>query len=166
MKKLSIKIILSIALMFSLVSCSSDSVDKMAIDPDKVTVNYNYSENETELASLINDYRASIGLNKLELMNYVSVKSEEHDLYMIQNDDVSHAGFKERADIIMQTLRAKKVSENIAYNYLTSQSALTAWLCSSGHKANIEGDFTHFGISIRINPMTGKKYYTNIFIKK
>ena len=38
-------------------------------------------------------------------------------------------------------------------------------LNSAGHKANIEGDFTHFGISIRTNA-EGKKYYTNIFVKK
>ena len=166
MKKMSIKIVFSIALMFSLVSCSPDSIDKESVDTNQTAVNYEYSENETELINLINDYRASIGLNKLELINYVSVKSEEHDLYMIQSNEVSHAGFKERADNIMEVLKAKKVSENIAYNFSTSQSALGAWLNSAGHKANIEGNFTHFGISIRINPETGKKYYTNIFIKK
>ena len=166
MKKLSLKIAL-VTLIFSLVSCSADSLDnKVAVDANKVAVNYDYSENETELANLINNYRVSIGLNKLELINYVSVKSEEHDEYMIQNNDVSHAGFKERADEITQALGAKKVSENIAYNFSTSQSALNAWLNSSAHKANIEGDFTHFGISIRLNAETGKKYYTNIFIKK
>ena len=31
---------------------------------------------------------------------------------------------------------------------------------------NIEGDFTHFGISVKTNPTTGKKYYTNIFMKR
>ena len=56
------------------------------------------------------------------------------------------------------------VSENIAYNYNSAQSVLTAWLNSPTHKQNIEGDFTDFGISIRVNS-TGKKYYTNIFVK-
>jgi uncharacterized protein YkwD len=36
---------------------------------------------------------------------------------------------------------------------------------SPGHKENIVGNFTHFGISIRENPVTGKKYYTNILQK-
>ncbi|MFZ4679488.1 MAG: CAP domain-containing protein [Flavobacterium sp.] len=66
----------------------------------------------------------------------------------------------------MKYLGAKRVSENIAFNYQTAESAMSAWLNSPGHKANIEGDFTHFGISITADEATGKKYYTNMFIKK
>lgn len=166
MKNSSIKIVSLFALVFSMVSCSSEPVDKVAVDTSKTAVNYDYSENETELANLINDYRVSIGLNKLELINYVSAISEEHDMYMIQTNDISHAGFKDRADEITQAFGTKIISENIAYNFATSESALTAWLNSAGHKANIEGNYSHFGISIRTNPTTGKKYYTNIFLKK
>jgi uncharacterized protein YkwD len=64
----------------------------------------------------------------------------------------------------MQVLGAKSVSENIAYNYNSPQAALDAWLKSPSHKANIEGNFTHFGLSIRVSE-DGKKYYTNIFAK-
>jgi uncharacterized protein YkwD len=58
------------------------------------------------------------------------------------------------------------VAENIAYNYSTSNSALIAWLNSPWHKENLDGDYTHFGISISVNPENGKKYYTNIFMKR
>ena len=85
---------------------------------------------------------------------------------MIQNNVVNHDQFQERSKNIIEVLGAVKVNENVAYNYVTPNSALHAWLNSPGHKANIEGDFTHFGISIRINPVNGKSYYTNIFIKK
>jgi uncharacterized protein YkwD len=64
----------------------------------------------------------------------------------------------------MDILGAKKVGENIAFNYNTPQAVLDAWLNSPIHKQYIEGDFTHFGISIRLNS-EGKKYYTNIFMK-
>jgi uncharacterized protein YkwD len=37
---------------------------------------------------------------------------------------------------------------------------------SPTHKANIEGDFTHIGISVTADPVTGRKYYTNMFMKK
>ncbi|MFM2214454.1 MAG: hypothetical protein RL427_1822, partial [Bacteroidota bacterium] len=30
----------------------------------------------------------------------------------------------------------------------------------------IEGDFTHFGVSVTSDPVTGRKYYTNMFMKK
>jgi uncharacterized protein YkwD len=42
---------------------------------------------------------------------------------------------------------------------------LNAWLASPSHKANIEGDHTHFGIAIKENPANGRKYYTNILPK-
>ena len=159
------------ALIFLLFSCSPDPIDKVPVANNNInnsvsTVNYDYSEDETVLVNIINDYRISIGLKKLELIDYVSYKSEEHDLFMIQNNEVSHAGFEERAEDIEKVLDAAMVSENIAYNYETSELALKAWLASPGHKANIEGAFTHFGISIRVNPTNGKKYYTNIFVNK
>ncbi|WP_340696432.1 CAP domain-containing protein [Flavobacterium nitratireducens] len=71
----------------------------------------------------------------------------------------------ERANNIKKVLGAKSVGENIAYNYKSALAAVTAWLNSPTHKENIEGDFTHFGIAIREDATTGKKYYTNIFVK-
>ena len=77
---------------------------------------------------------------------------------------VNHDDFVSRSENIMKVLGAKSVAENIAYNYNSPQAAVNAWLNSPGHKANIEGNFTHFGLAIRINA-DGKKYYTNIFAR-
>jgi len=159
-------VVFVLALAFSSVSCASDSEE---IEPTTTPVliqNYDYSDNELELADLINQHRATLGLNPLQTINHISYKSEEHNEYMIANNVVNHDLFQERSQNIIEVLGAYKVNENVAYNYMTSNSALKAWLKSPGHKANIEGDFTHFGISIRVNPENGKKYYTNIFIKK
>lgn len=128
-------------------------------------VDYTYSSFELEALASINLYRVSIGLNKLEQNNYISYKSEEHNNYMIKNNSVNHNGFVARSENIMKVLGAKSVAENIAYNYKTIQGVLDAWIKSPRHKKNLEGDFTHFGISIRENA-EGKKYYTNIFVKK
>jgi uncharacterized protein YkwD len=147
-------------------SCSSDA-SETSIDntSSQIVENYSYSAAELETMKLINDYRVSVGLNPLEKINHISYKSEEHDIYMIDNNVVSHDGFVSRSENIMKVLGAKTVGENIAYNYNSPQAALAAWLNSPSHKENIEGNFTHFGISIRENVTTGKKYYTNIFAK-
>lgn len=148
-------------------SCSSDSSeDTVSAVSNEKAMGYSYTPSEIEAMNLINEYRVSIGLNSLEQITHISYKSEEHDNYMIENNVVNHNDFVSRSENIMKVTGAKKVSENIAYNYNTSKAALTAWLNSPGHKANIEGDFTHFGIAIKENPVNGKKYYTNIFIKK
>lgn len=147
-------------------SCSSDSSEIETADATvQKVVTYSYNSIELETMELINAHRVSKGLNPLEKINHMSYKSEEHDNYMIANNVVNHNDFAARSENIMKTLGAKSVSENIAYNYNTPQAVLNAWLASPGHKENIEGNFTHFGIAIKENPTTGKKYYTNIFAK-
>jgi uncharacterized protein YkwD len=167
MKTKLLSVLLLVAVMYTMNSCSTDASEVSTVDNNTVqkVVNYSYSESEIETMKLINEYRVSVGLNPLEKINHISYKSEEHDYYMINNNVVNHNDFVARSENIMKVLGAKTVSENIAYNYSTPQAALNAWLASPGHKENIEGDFTHFGISIRENPVTGKKYYTNIFAK-
>lgn len=162
------KVILLGFLGLSLKSCTTESElnptsELKTVSP--TSVNYNYSANEIETLSLINDYRKSKGLATLEKINFISVKSEEHANYMIVNNVVNHNDFVARSNAIIKALGAKTVSENIAYNYAQPVSAFNAWLLSAIHKENIEGDFSHFGISIRQDPATGKKYYVNIFAK-
>jgi len=151
--------------VFTMVSCSSDSSDGTSTDKRVVTT-YNYNETELKLVNLINNYRQSIGLNTLEVINHISYKSEEHNIYMIDNNVVNHDYFQQRSDNLIQVLGAARVGENIAYNYQTAENAFSAWMNSPGHRANIEGDYTHFGISVTIDTKTGKKYYTNMFMKK
>lgn len=165
MKATLLKMFLPIALVFTMVSCSTDSKENASVDNTLVT-KYDYSQDELKLAQIINDYRVSQGLNALEIVNHISYKSEEHNQYMIDNNVVNHDYFDQRAENIIEVLGATKVGENIAYNFSTPNAALYAWLNSPGHKANLDGNYTHFGISITVNPANGKKYYTNMFMKK
>lgn len=164
MKTKVLSALLSLALVFTMVSCSPSS-EEDAAERVQIVEQYDYDLDEMRLAHIINEYRASIGLNTLEKIAHVSYKSAEHNEYMIQNDVVNHDYFFERARNIRAAVGAVKVNENIAYNFPTPEATLAAWLASEGHKATIEGDFTHFGISVTEDPETGKKYYTNIFVK-
>ena len=157
--------LLPLAIVFTMMSCSSDSTDDVTAD-NTVIETYNYNDTETKLVTLINDYRASKGLNTLQVVNHISFKSEEHNEYMIDNNVVNHDYFEQRSNNIIQVLGAERVGENIAYNYGTAEAAMNAWLNSPGHKANIVGDYTHIGISVSVDPATGRKYYTNMFMKK
>ncbi len=96
------------------------------------------------------------GLKTLEKVDYISVVSEGHDHYMIQEGKPSHDYFQDRFEALSKNLGAKNVSP---------QNVLKAWLASEGHRANIEGNHTHFGVAIRANA-EGKKYYTNLFMLK
>ncbi|MFN3754901.1 CAP domain-containing protein [Flavobacterium sp.] len=164
MKAKMFRALLPLAIVFTMVSCSSDS--EGTTEDKQVVTTYNYNETELKLVTLINDYRQSQGLNTLQVINHISYKSEEHNYYMIEKNVFNHDYFQQRSDNLIRVLGAEKVGENIAYNYQTAESAFAAWLNSPAHKANIEGDYTHFGISVTTNPDTGRKYYTNMLIKK
>ncbi|MCC9070822.1 CAP domain-containing protein [Flavobacterium sp. F-65] len=167
--KLKIHILSLIVIVFTMNSCASDSVDSGSEQESGVSsgvvTNYTYNQSELETMKLINDYRVSVGLNELKAINHISFKSEEHDMYMIANNVVNHDDFVARSENIIKVLGAIKVGENVAYNYNTPEAVLKAWLASAGHKKNIEGDYTHFGMAIKIDPENGRKYYTNIFAK-
>ncbi|TDD76870.1 CAP domain-containing protein [Flavobacterium caseinilyticum] len=166
MKQNLLSALLLVPFLWTMNSCSSDASETQPVNTTvQKSVTYSYNTIELETMNLINAHRISVGLNPLEKINYMSVKSEEHNDYMIANNVVNHNDFVARSEDIIKTLGAKTVSENIAFNFNTPQSVLTAWLASPGHKENIEGNFTHFGIAIKENPVTGKKYYTNIFAK-
>jgi len=125
---------------------------------------YSYSAIENEILALINTYRISVGLKALVKTDYISNQAEQHNTYMITNNIIDHAGFDTRYQNIKNALGAKSVGENVAFGYTSAQAVVNGWLASPGHKANIEGDFTNFGISVRLDS-AGKKYFTNIFAK-
>lgn len=156
-----------VVIFITMNSCSADSAEGAdnSTTTETLITNYTYNDSEIETMKLINDYRVSIGLNALEKINHISFKCEEHNNYMIANNVVDHNDFTSRSNNIISVLGAKKVGENVAYNYKTSEAAVRAWLDSPGHKENIVGDFTHFGLAVTTDAKTGKKYYTNIFAK-
>ena len=165
MKAKMFRALLPLAIVFTMASCSSDSSEENVTERGVVT-SYNYNETELKLVTLINNHRASLGLNTLEVINHISYKSEEHNVYMIDNNVVNHDYFQQRSDNLKNVLGAERVGENVAYNYQSAESAMLAWINSPAHKANLEGNYTHLGISVTTNATTGKKYYTNMFIKK
>ncbi|MDY0985865.1 CAP domain-containing protein [Flavobacterium sp. CFBP9031] len=167
MKKI-MRTMLFIAILVAMNACSADSAEaglETTTPTETLVANYTYNDTEIETMRLINEYRLSIGLNSLERINHISYKCEEHNKYMIQNNVVDHNDFVARSTNMTNVLGAKRVGENVAYNYKTPEAAVRAWLDSPGHKENIVGDYTHFGLSVTTDPATGKKYYTNIFVK-
>lgn len=168
MKKFTLTGFMLIFCALFLTSCSKDSLGEEVASYDQVAtkkVEYNYNAIEVEILDELNLYRSALGLNELKPLANLSVESEGHNEYMIGEGIVSHDNFSIRASILMQEVGAKKVAENVGYGYRTSEAVVNAWLKSKGHRENVEGDFTHFGISVR-QDAEGKNYFTNIFIKK
>ncbi|APQ17156.1 CAP domain-containing protein [Maribacter hydrothermalis] len=119
---------------------------------------------EAELFEMINNYRVSIGLNEMEFESTTYYYAGIHTNYMIEKGITSHAKFGERAENISKRTGAEFVAENVARNYDTLEDAFDAWLDSPGHRKNIEGDYTHSAISIKLNS-NGDMYFTQLFYR-
>ena len=146
-----------------MVSCSG-STDSIPATVQLQT--YKHSVEELELMQEVNKYRSSRGLNQLLILDHISYLSAQHNKIMIEKNLVSHNGFTGRSNELIQLYNALNVGENVAYNYKSNKGVMYAWINSFIHKKNIEGDFTHFGLSISKDSISDKKYYTNIFIKE
>ena len=98
----------------------------------------------------MNAHRVSLGLAPLVWHSGVAAVATAHSQDMEDRDFFSHTNPDgedpgDRLDDAGITYRAW--GENIAWGYSTGASVLSAWLASSGHRANIEnGTFTHHGV--------------------
>lgn len=152
--------------MFSLTSCSKDSIEEN--ETANLTTKLSpvsYSSIELDVLELVNAYRSQQGLSELLYLDEGSVQAATHNDHMIDNDEVCHDFFGSRYQALVNSVNAKAVSENVAFGYRTADAVVNAWIKSDGHRKNMEGEHTHFGISVK-EGKDGQFYFTNIFVKK
>jgi uncharacterized protein YkwD len=150
-------------------SCSKeDSVEVEAAkyDIDLALAQKNDSQMSSEILSLVNDHRASLGLSILKIDNqYASAFAVDHTEYMIEKEQINHDNFGYRSEGIKYHDNAEVVGENVAYGYDTAEAVVNAWLNSPGHKAIIEGNYTHTGFGV-MKCAKGRSYFTQLFYRK
>lgn len=126
------------------------------------------NSNEKEVFDLINKQRTNNGLSVLKIDNEVQRVARIKAQDMVNNNYFSHTSPTYGSPFDM--LKSFKVSyktagENIAGNSSNS-GAVTAWMNSSGHKANIlNSSFNYTGIGVVSSPKYGK-VYVQMFIGK
>lgn len=128
----------------------------------------NMNSNEKEVFDLINKQRTNNGLTALkndsEVQRVARIKAQD----MVDNNYFSHTSpiYGSPFDMLKSfKISYKTAGENIAGNSSNS-SAVTAWMNSSGHKANIlNSNFNYTGIGVVSSPKYGKMY-VQLFIGK
>lgn len=126
------------------------------------------SSDEKEVFDLINKQRTNNGLAALkmdtEVLNVARIKAKD----MVDNNYFSHNSptYGSPFDMLKSfKVTYKTAGENIAGNSSNS-AAVTAWMNSSGHKANIlNSSFNYTGIGVVKSSKYGK-VYVQIFIGK
>ena len=128
----------------------------------------NMNSDEKEVFDLINKQRTNNGLaalkNDSEVQRVTRIKAQD----MVDNNYFSHTSptYGSPFDMLKSfKISYKTAGENIAGNSSNS-SAVTAWMNSSGHKANIlNSNFNYTGIGVVSSPKYGKMY-VHLFIGK
>ena len=99
----------------------------------------------TELASLVNEYRASKHTAALALDPALSELAREHSVAMVRAKRLSHDDFKTR----FRRSGYGMCVENVGWNYPTAADQLKAWQRSPGHDRNmLDARVAHVGIGV------------------
>lgn len=145
----------------TLLSCTSEEI----VADFNATPKISSKSIEVEILNEINNYRIANGFSKLNQLAIIKTQTNNHTNYMVSKSAISHDNFYTRKQYLTANANAKNVVENVAYGYSSAKTVVNAWLKSTGHKKNIEGNYNYFEISAE-KDKNGKWYYTNIFIKK
>jgi uncharacterized protein YkwD len=145
--------------IFLVFSCSSENTEEIT-----ALNSFNDTELEAQVIQLVNSHRVSLGLNELKVNTVAYNYANDHNDYMISKGSLSHDNFDSRASNISSETNAKKIGENVAKGYLEATAVFNGWINSTRHKENIEGNFTHTGLSVK-KDVNDKLYFTQIFFK-
>ncbi len=124
-------------------------------------------EAEQEIFRLVNQYRASIGLNELDWSDVIAEQCRLHSQNMASGAvDFSHAGFDQRIAAIDAALPYLYAAENLAKIAdfdNPAEAAVDAWLNSQTHKENIEDNFDTTGVGVA-KSSDNTYYFTQVFV--
>jgi uncharacterized protein YkwD len=97
-----------------------------------------------------------------------TVKIAVKKLSYVGYQSIENSDFEERIKSAAKTFSFKAAAENVAYNMGyddPAAKALQGWLASSGHRHNIEGQYSATGVGVSENNR-GEYYFTQIFIRR
>jgi uncharacterized protein YkwD len=128
--------------------------------------NVNTGAIEAAVFQKINQYRASQNLPLLNRNSTIDNQARIHSRNMASGKVAfGHDGFSGR--VAATGIAYSRVAENVAYNQGHQDPATQAvqgWLNSSGHLANIRGNYNQTGIGVARNNQ-GQIYFTQIFLR-
>ena len=115
-----------------------------------VAINQSLPQEVQAVLDLVNAERAQAGCSPLRAQNQLLQAAQGHSQDMALRDFFSHTSWDGRSpwDRIQATgYTYTRAGENIAAGYRTPETAVAAWMNSSGHRANILNcSFTETGV--------------------
>lgn len=123
---------------------------------------------QQDILANVNQYRVSIGLQPLQLLDAANLQAAKHSANMAaRRTPFGHTGFEARVAAISTSLgvTVSAAAENVADGKLTAKQVVAGWLHSPAHKKNIQGNYSLTGIGCAVDE-GGVIYFTQIFVRK
>ncbi len=125
------------------------------------------SQKEQEMINYINQARSNAGLSPLSYSSQLTSVARAKSRDMIDNNYFAHTSprYGGLGDLLSAFgVSYRSAGENLAMNSNGSViAAHNSLMNSSGHRANILGNFTQVGVGIQVKG-DGRHYYTQLFI--
>ena len=119
-----------------------------------------------QIHDLVNQHRIQQYLPALQINPHVQVVAVEHAQAMANGStSFGHSGFEERARQLLGQLGGKSAAENVALAAADASQIVQHWLDSTGHRNNIEGNFTLTGIGVA-QGKDGRVYCCQLFVEQ
>lgn len=159
LKKRLFSLIMSVMLAFSAVAASHATYTAYA------SAGYANSQLESyarEVAGIVNRERAANGLSPLKFSERLSLPA------LVRAEEIQTAFSHTRPNgsrcftaITEADISYRSAGENIAYGQRTPEEVMNSWMNSSGHRANILGNYEYIGIGVAFK--NGTYYWTQFF---
>jgi uncharacterized YkwD family protein len=134
--------------------------------PSNTTVSSSNLTYEQKVAELVNIERQKAGLSALTFDQSVSNVARTKSKDMAANNYFAHQSptYGSAGDMLTRFgIKWSAWGENIASGQRTPEAVVTAWMNSSGHRANIlSANFSKIGVGYAVNS-NGTPYWTQIF---
>ncbi|MEZ4865931.1 MAG: CAP domain-containing protein [Caldilineaceae bacterium] len=115
-----------------------------------------HASNEAKVVELVNEERAKQGLSPLKYNGDLSEAARYHAADMAADQYSNHDTYDRVNDVLTKICTAtqrtqkyytyNKFTENIGNGTSSPQTIMQAWMASSGHRANILGDYRELGV--------------------
>lgn len=147
-------------------------LDKLAYLP--IVANTPLSPEEQAVVDLVNAERSKRGCAPLRVSDQLAFAAQGHSQDMALNDFFSHTSSDGRSpwDRIRETgYSFSSAAENIAAGYPTAASAVSGWMNSSGHRANIlncnleETGVGYYYLQNDTGDVNYRHYWTQVFAR-
>ncbi len=119
---------------------------------------------QSEMWTLINNYRVNAGRSALWRNSYLSTAAAVQANYMVSIQTATHTGLG-GTNAAQRAVNAgypvgRTIGENVGWGYSTSAQRVAAWYNSSAHRAiMLSSTYRYGGVAIRYDSETGTPYY-------